>query len=86
MSETNPHAILIQQMRKLWVREALAVLTPRQMRIIVLYYWAGYTFKEIGEMFGITASRVMQMRDRAIQKIQRIPSARSILVSLYDEE
>jgi RNA polymerase sigma factor for flagellar operon FliA len=46
---------------KLIIKDAIKKLTPKQRKIIFLYYFKGKTFKEIGRFMNITESRVSQI-------------------------
>jgi RNA polymerase primary sigma factor len=53
---------------------ALATLSPRDARVLRLYFGldggAEHTLEEIGNLFGITRERVRQLRDRALKKLR----------------
>ena len=46
------------------VAEALSTLPDRERHIVDLYYFKDLTFKEIGEVLGVTESRVSQLHTR----------------------
>ena len=47
------------------LKKAIAKLPEREKIIVTLYYYEGLTLKEIGEVLGITESRVSQLRTKA---------------------
>ncbi len=47
------------------LEEAIGRLPEREKIIVTLYYYEGLTLKEIGEILGITESRVSQLRTKA---------------------
>jgi RNA polymerase sigma factor for flagellar operon FliA len=53
------------------VRSALAMLPPRERRIVGLYYFGEATMKAIGEEIGVNESRVSQLHARAIQRLRK---------------
>jgi len=53
-------------------------LTPRERRILALYYGLDdaaepLTLERIGELLGVTRERVRQIRERAFEKLRRCP-------------
>ena len=61
------------------VRKFLAVLTPRQEKVLRMRFGIGekreYTLEELGEVFGVTRERIRQIEQRSLQ-ILRKPSQR----------
>jgi RNA polymerase sigma factor for flagellar operon FliA len=53
------------------VRAALALLPPRERRIISLYYFKEATMKEIGKTIGVNESRVSQLHARAMARLRK---------------
>ncbi|MCA9320708.1 MAG: sigma-70 family RNA polymerase sigma factor, partial [Planctomycetes bacterium] len=43
----------------------------RERHVVVLYYSEGLYLKEIGEVLGVTESRVSQLHSRAIHRLNR---------------
>ncbi len=66
------------------VRKALAVLTPRQEKVLRMRFGIDekrdYTLEELGEMFAVTRERVRQIEQKSLQ-ILRNPSRRKPLVT-----
>ena len=56
------------------IHAALATLSPRDARILTLYFGLDggeeHTLEEIGDLFGITRERVRQLRDRALRRLR----------------
>lgn len=52
------------------VRDGLELLGEREQTILNLYYVEKLTYAEIGEILGVTASRVCQLRSRAIGQLR----------------
>lgn len=51
--------------------EAIAGLPEMERRVLVLYYSEGLLLREIGEVLGVTESRVSQVHTRALFRLQR---------------
>ncbi|MFA5843602.1 MAG: RNA polymerase sigma factor WhiG [Coriobacteriia bacterium] len=57
---------------------AIEHLPERERMVIALYYYEGLTLKEIGEVLGVTESRVSQMHTKAVLRLRaRLHSAQS---------
>jgi len=56
------------------MRRAMALLPPRERRIVSLYYFGEATMKQIGQEIGVNESRVSQLHARAIQRLRKILS------------
>ena len=53
-----------------FMRYAVAALPDQQRTVIVLSYWEGLTLAEIGNILGVTDSRVCQIRIRALARLR----------------
>lgn len=53
--------------RRAW--KALATLTPRWRKVIILHVMHGWTLAEVGKALGVTKTRVGQIRKKAIQQL-----------------
>ncbi len=66
------------------VRKALAILTPRQEKVLRMRFGIeekrDYTLEELGEMFAVTRERIRQIEQKSLQ-ILRNPDRRRPLVS-----
>jgi RNA polymerase primary sigma factor len=66
---------LEEQSRRELLLRALETLSPRDRRVLVLYYGLEsgepMTLDQIAKIFGITRERVRQLRDRALAAIRR---------------
>ncbi len=51
-------------------REAVEALSPRLRQVVELYYGSEMTLREIGEILGVTESRVCQLQGEALQKMR----------------
>jgi RNA polymerase sigma factor FliA len=68
--ENNPAQVLDDQELKEDLVKAIKTLPDRQQLLLSLYYYDELTFKEIGEVLGITESRACQLHTRAILDLQ----------------
>jgi RNA polymerase sigma factor FliA len=53
------------------IRAAIALLPPRERKVIGLYYYGEATMKQIGAEIGVNESRVSQLHARAIQRLRK---------------
>jgi RNA polymerase sigma factor for flagellar operon FliA len=52
--------------------DALSKLPEREMQVISFYYYEGLTLKEIGQILGVTESRVSQIHGKAIATLRAL--------------
>jgi RNA polymerase sigma factor for flagellar operon FliA len=50
--------------------EALASLPEREQLVVALYYYESLTLREIGEVLGVTESRVSQLHTKAVMRLR----------------
>jgi RNA polymerase sigma factor for flagellar operon FliA len=50
--------------------DAIARLPEREKIVVALYYYDGLTLREIGEILGVTESRVSQLHTKAILRLK----------------
>ncbi len=70
-------------MRELIDRILEKYLTPRERKILYLYYGLeegaeGMTLERIGELMGVTRERIRQIRERAFEKLRESPDGRTL--------
>ena len=51
---------------------ALEVLTEREKKVILLYYYEDLTLKEISEVMSVSESRVSQLHTKALMKMRKV--------------
>ncbi len=52
------------------VADGVSNLPPREQAILALYYAEGLTLREIGDLFGVTESRVCQLHSQALRRLK----------------
>jgi len=52
------------------IADAIAQLPEREKLVIALYYYESLTLREIGEVLGVTESRVSQMHTKAVLRLR----------------
>jgi RNA polymerase sigma factor for flagellar operon FliA len=68
--DDGPVAILeLAEMRRL-LAEAIDRLSDRERLVVSLYYFDGLTLAEIGEVLGVTESRVCQIHGKAVLQLR----------------
>jgi len=63
--EILPEALMIRKEKQAQVQELLACLSPQDRAAVILHYWYGYSYKEIGETLSLTVSAVKSRLHRA---------------------
>jgi RNA polymerase primary sigma factor len=75
----GPHEEAMEGVLRRDVRKALAVLTPRQEKVLRMRFGIDekrdYTLEELGEIFAVTRERIRQIEQRSLQ-ILRNPNRR----------
>jgi RNA polymerase sigma factor for flagellar operon FliA len=66
----NPQSALAETELKEAVGEAIARLPEREKLVVTLYYYEELTLREIGEVLGVTESRVSQLHTKAILRLK----------------
>ncbi|MGQ0813987.1 MAG: sigma-70 family RNA polymerase sigma factor [Gemmatimonadota bacterium] len=70
----EPEILVEERLLAEQIERALDTLTPRDARVLRLYFGleAGreHTLEEIGNMLGVTRERVRQLRDRALKRLR----------------
>src|ERR1700677_625620 len=50
------------------IRKVLMTLTPREEKVIRMYFWENKTSKEIGNYFYLSAKRIRTILEKAVRK------------------
>jgi RNA polymerase sigma factor FliA len=67
---TDPAAAMDQTELKERVADAISRLPEREKLVIALYYYENLTLREIGEVLGVTESRVSQLHTKAVLRLR----------------
>ena len=71
----DPAAVMDQTDLKDRVADAIARLPEREKLVVALYYYENLTLREIGEVLGVTESRVSQLHTKAVLRLRSRLSA-----------
>lgn len=66
----SPEEVLERDELKKILAEALELLTEKERKVIVLYYYEELTLKEISSILEVSESRISQLHTRALQKMK----------------
>jgi RNA polymerase sigma factor for flagellar operon FliA len=78
----DPQGTLSQTEMKEAIGEAIARLPEREKLVVTLYYYEELTLREIGEVLGVTESRVSQLHTKAILRLKARLSGATTRASL----
>ncbi|TLM97248.1 MAG: RNA polymerase sigma factor WhiG [Actinobacteria bacterium] len=75
----DPVAVFESAEIKEILADAIERLPEREKTVIALYYYEGLTLKEIGQVLGVTESRVSQLHTKAVLRLRaRLHAAQSM--------
>jgi RNA polymerase sigma factor for flagellar operon FliA len=74
-SAPDPQGSLTQTEMREAIADAIARLPEREKLVVTLYYYEELTLREIGEVLGVTESRVSQLHTKAILRLKAHLSA-----------
>lgn len=66
----GPEEVIEKEELKKILAEALELLTEKEQKVIVLYYYEDMTLKEISSILEVSESRISQLHTRALQKMK----------------
>lgn len=66
----SPEEVLERDELKKMLAEALELLTEKERKVILLYYYEDLTLKEISSILEVSESRISQLHTRALQKMK----------------
>jgi RNA polymerase sigma factor for flagellar operon FliA len=69
-SAPDPQAALDTSEVKDRLQDAIQDLPERETLVIALYYFENLTLREIGEVLGVTESRVSQLHSKAVLRLR----------------
>ncbi len=78
-SSPDPASLFEFEEMKVLLGESIGRLPEREKEVITLYYYQGLTLREIGDILGVSESRVSQLHTKAILRLKtRMRAAQSI--------
>jgi RNA polymerase sigma factor FliA len=66
----DPAKVMDESELKDRVADAIARLPEREKLVIALYYYENLTLREIGEVLGVTESRISQLHTKAVLRLR----------------
>lgn len=78
-SHHEPHAQALQEDLMYHLTESIELLPAKEHQVIQLYYVQGMNLKDIGEILGVSESRISQIHNRATKRIRERLSERALL-------
>jgi RNA polymerase sigma factor FliA len=66
----DPQQVLAASELKDRLADAIAALPEREKLVIALYYYENLTLREIGEVLGVTESRISQLHTKAVLRLK----------------
>jgi RNA polymerase sigma factor FliA len=66
----DPQQVVDQSELRDRIADAIAALPEREKLVIALYYYENLTLREIGEVLGVTESRVSQLHTKAVLRLR----------------
>ena len=66
----DPQQLLAASEVKDRLADAISALPEREKLVIALYYYENLTLREIGEVLGVTESRVSQLHTKAVLRLR----------------
>jgi RNA polymerase sigma factor for flagellar operon FliA len=66
----DPVAVFESEETKLLLARAINTLPEREKIVVTLYYYEGLTLAEIGQVLGVTESRICQMHTKAVLQLR----------------
>ncbi|MDQ6605187.1 MAG: RNA polymerase sigma factor WhiG [Actinomycetota bacterium] len=66
----DPQTVVDQSELRDRIADAIAALPEREKLVVALYYYENLTLREIGEVLGVTESRVSQLHTKAVLRLR----------------
>jgi RNA polymerase sigma factor for flagellar operon FliA len=66
----DPQSVVDQSELRDRIADAIAALPEREKLVVALYYYENLTLREIGEVLGVTESRVSQLHTKAVLRLR----------------
>ncbi|EDP74113.1 sigma-70 family RNA polymerase sigma factor, partial [Hydrogenivirga sp. 128-5-R1-1] len=74
INDDTPDKYVEQKQLKKILADAIAKLDERERLVITLYYYEELSMKEIGEVLGLTESRISQIHTKTMLKLRKLIS------------
>ncbi|MBV9916225.1 MAG: RNA polymerase sigma factor WhiG [Solirubrobacterales bacterium] len=66
----DPHVLVERSNLRERIADAISALPEREKLVVALYYYENLTLREIGEVLGVTESRVSQLHTKAVLRLR----------------
>jgi RNA polymerase sigma factor for flagellar operon FliA len=67
---TSPEGNIDDQEMRRQLREAIGRLSEREQKVLALYYFESMTLAQIGDILGVTESRICQIHTKAVMSLR----------------
>lgn len=78
----DPETAISKAELKEMIKDALNLLTEKEKKVILLYYYEDLTLKEISNILEVTESRISQLHTKALQKMKNKLGSYSDMLTL----
>lgn len=67
----QPEEVIAETELKQMLKDAMQLLTEKEQKVILLYYYEDLTLKEISRLLEVSESRISQLHTKALQKMKK---------------
>ena len=67
----QPEEVIAETELKPMLKDAMQLLTEKEQKVILLYYYEDLTLKEISRVLEVSESRISQLHTKALQKMKK---------------
>lgn len=67
----QPEEVIAESELKRMLKDAMKLLTEKEQKVILLYYYEDLTLKEISRVLEVSESRISQLHTKALQKMKK---------------
>ena len=67
----QPEEVIAGTELKRMLKDAMQLLTEKEQKVILLYYYEDLTLKEISRVLEVSESRISQLHTKALQKMKK---------------
>lgn len=67
----QPEEVIAETELKRMLKDAMQMLTEKEQKVILLYYYEDLTLKEISRVLEVSESRISQLHTKALQKMKK---------------